>query len=72
MNIVKKETIELSAEEKNAFDLISKVLEGIVRGADDPVLIDDAVDLNSMLLQFYIDYCLQNIIQIKFLYILTF
>ena len=60
MNIVKKETIELSAEEKNAFDLISKVLEGIVRGADDPVLIDDAVDLNSMLLQFYIDYCQED------------
>ena len=60
MIIVKRETIELSEEEKKAFFTISNIVETILKGADDPVLIDDAVDLNSMLIQFYQDYCQED------------
>lgn len=57
MKIKRREIIELSAEEKKAFDLVSDTLEEIIKEVDDPVLIEKVSDLNRVLVEFCCDYC---------------
>jgi hypothetical protein len=54
MNIVKHETVELSAEEKKAFDFVGRMLENIANSADDDNLIERSVRLSQSLYQFYV------------------
>jgi hypothetical protein len=60
MNIVKHETVELSEEEKKAFNLISDVLEEIVASSNSPILFSDAIYLNNKLVEFYQDHCQED------------
>ena len=53
MNIVKRETVELSAEEKKAFDFVGRMLENIVNSADDPDLISYGQHLIQHFYHFY-------------------
>ena len=57
MKVKRQETIELSAEEEKAFNLVSDTLEEIIKKVDDPVLIEKASDLNRILVEFCCDYC---------------
>lgn len=57
MKILKKEIIKLSADEENAFNLVSDTLEEIARTVDDPAVSDQAADLNRFLCDFCCDYC---------------
>jgi hypothetical protein len=57
---VKREIIELSEEEKKAFNLISDVLEEIVASSNSPVLFSDAIYLNNKLVEFYQDHCQED------------
>lgn len=36
MNIVKREIVELSANERKAFDMVDKILENVTVNAEDP------------------------------------
>ena len=54
MNIVKHETVELSAEEKKAFDFVGRMLENITNTADDPNLIQRSQQLSQQFYQFYV------------------
>lgn len=54
MNIVKHETIKLSADEKKAFDFVGRMLENIANSADDDNLIEKSVRLSQLFYQFYI------------------
>ena len=54
MNILKQETVELSAEEKKAFDLVGRILDNISEKAEDPNLIEKAVQLKRRFYQFYV------------------
>ncbi len=54
MNIVKHETVVLSAEEKKAFDFVGRMLENIANSADNDNLIERSVRLSQSLYQFYV------------------
>ena len=56
MNIVKYETVKLSAEEKKAFDLVGRILENISKKADDPELAKNALRLSQRFDDFYAYY----------------
>lgn len=42
MNIVRHEVVELSNNEKKAFDLVEKVLEGALYDAENPDIVNSA------------------------------
>ena len=54
MNIVRHETVELSTEEKKAFDFVGRMLENIVNSADDPDLIKNGEHLIQHFYHFYV------------------
>lgn len=60
MKVKRQETIELSQKEDCAFQVISDGLEDVVKESDDSVLINDAMQLNTMLIQFYKNYCQED------------
>jgi len=62
MKVKRREIIELSEKEDCAFQVISDGLEDIVIDTQDPALIKDATNLNTMLVQFYKDWCQEDII----------
>ncbi len=62
MKIKRREIIELSAKEDCAFQVISDGLGDIIIDTQDPALIKDATELNAMLVQFYQNWCKEDII----------
>lgn len=60
MKLIKHEIIELSEKEDCAFQVISDALEDAVKESDDSALINDAMQLNTMLIQFYKNYCQED------------
>lgn len=60
MKLIKREIIELSEKEDCAFQVISDAIEDIVKESDDSALINDAMQLNTMLIQFYQNYCQED------------
>lgn len=61
MNIVKHETVVLSAEEKKAFDFVGRMLENIANSADDNNLIEKSFQLSQRLYQFYAYFKVEEI-----------
>lgn len=62
MKVKRREIIELTEKEDCAFQVISDGLENIIIDTQDPALIKDATNLNTMLVQFYKDWCQEDII----------
>lgn len=62
MKVKRREIIELTEKEDCAFQVISDGLEDIIIDTQDPALIKDATNLNAMLVQFYKDWCQEDII----------
>lgn len=62
MKVKRREIIELTEKEDCAFQVISDGLEDIIIDTQDPALIKDATNLNTMLVQFYKDWCQEDII----------
>lgn len=62
MNIVEYETlIELSEEEKQAFQKVSDIFEEIVKKTNDPFLIAEVMMLNKNLVEFVWNHCEEEI-----------